>query len=240
MTLPALDRGLRIVEKVLFADGPLRYGEVKSAAAGVGDASLNRLLKSLLDQGYLQRDQNGLYARGQRLDQWRSELGHTVTLDSYIETEVEALSKTTNESVAFGRLSKGAIRIVRSLSCQDSISVVPPGGVVNFESDHAGALAILGQLGATEQKRLVASPRSAIKTFTELTRALKQCRNGGVYTDRSRARAGVSRMAVPVGGGATACCLFYCLTTERMLAREEVLTRELLKRGRAIEARMAG
>ncbi|MBD3241187.1 MAG: hypothetical protein GF331_11425 [Chitinivibrionales bacterium] len=238
MALPALDRGILLVETVLLTQGPLRYRELKDAVEGVGDASFNRLLTALVDNGSIARTRDGHYTRGSRLERWRSELGARMTVDAFIETELEALSQATRESVAYGRLVDNTIRIVHSVSCRDSITVIEPGGILHFESDHAGALAVLGQLDARRRKAAVASPRSAIATVGQLEQALEQSRKGEVYLDRSRARVGVSRMATAVHDPNGPSALFYCLPTERMYAREERLTRELLKTAHAMEVRL--
>ncbi len=238
MPLPALDRGLLIVEKVLFAPRPLRYGELKDAVAGIGDASLNRLLKALSESGCIARGADGRYVRGSRLERWRTELGSRVGIDTFIEAEVTALSHATHESVAYGRLERDAIRVVYSISCPDSISVLPPGGVLHFEADHAGALAVLAQLDTRKREAAVQSSRSAIGTIAELDRALANSLKGAVYLDRSRARVGVSRLSAAIHDPLGPSTLFYCLPTERMLAREEELTRELVRTVGAIERRL--
>lgn len=238
MALPALDRGLMIVEKVLFAQGALRYGEVKGAVPGVGDASLNRLLKALMDDAWLARDRDGHYVRGSRLARWRSELGARVTIDSAIQAAVNALSETVRESVAYGRLNDGAIGIIHSVSCQDSITIIPPGGILNFEADHAGALAVLAQLDSRDRRKMLASPRSAIDSVAQLSQAITDSLHDNLYTDRSRARVGVSRMAIGIADPLGPSSLFYCLPTERMNARFDELSRELAKAADGIVRRI--
>lgn len=215
-TIPALDRGLRILDLIVMSGRVWKYTEFRSVFPDVAEASLNRLLKSLVSSGHLCKGVDGSYGAGEVVRNWQDSFLETATFAETVRTHVTRLRDQAGESAAFGMLRNGRIDIIFGCNCPESVTVMQKGGVLHFESDHAGALAIMSQLDQKTRDECFCSQYSKISLPEELEEGLKEFGCDGVFADRSRVRVGVSRMAVPVLSNEMIGALFICLPTAKM------------------------
>lgn len=241
--IPALDRGMAIVELIVRAGRPHRYSEIKRALGGLSDASLNRLLASLVEAGYLGKDAEGRYAPAPRLAAWTEALRHRADFAAAAAEAVRAAAAETRESAAFALLEGERVTIRASENYPNSVTVIGPGQVLHFEADHAAALAILDAVGTQRAAALIVSADSRIADAHELEAGFRLARGDGYFADESRARAGISRLAVawrcPVAAptddnaapadSPVAGALFLCLPTVRLRGRERALAETLTR-----------
>lgn len=225
MAIPALSRGLTILELLIKHPRGLRYTELKESLDGVGDASMGRLLTALTESGFAVKQYNRYFA-SERVRSWLSWDKNAVAV--FIHKTVDAVADESGESAAFALYEGEQIRIAYSRNCQDSINIIPAGDTLHFEDDHAASLAVLGLLSEKERERALASPfsRSSIEAWKEGQRCFYR---DGYYADRSKQRRGISRIAVPWSDGQRRGALFLCLPTERLIKSEKRLA-ELIKK----------
>jgi DNA-binding IclR family transcriptional regulator len=226
MSIPALERGLLIIEALIESQNELRFSDLKQILCGISDASLNRLLVSLLQSGHINKSVTG-YSLNNRVKEWIGTLGREDSLERLYDRAVENLVDTLQESAGFCRLEEGRILVKASRSCPDSIGIIEPGGTLHFEEDHAASLALLSLLD--DEKRLIAlnSEYSFIQDEYIYREMLLRFKRGSVIADTSFRRVGISRIAIPVAVGQYPCALFICLPSaaveQKLLEVEEKL-----------------
>lgn len=217
----ALARALAILDELLerpAVDEPrpvFTYAQLGRLLPETGDASRARLLKELVGLGVLSKTPDG-YGYGERVLRWRRALADTGGVTRIAEAVVDFLIARTGESAAVGMLAGDEIRILAGRSVPGSISIIPAGGLLHFEADHAGALAILSQVPRAEQERLVAGPSSRLADPDTIREALGRWQAHGVLADRSTWRPGVSRVAIGLPGLASA---FLCVPTPTLATK---------------------
>ena len=256
--IPALDRGLALVEHLVLNPTPKRYGELKRLLGGIPDASLNRLLASLVASGYIAKDREQGYVPAPRVAAWFGAVAADRDMADLARIAVGRAAEAARESAAFALLQGEAIRILASENYPNSVTVIGEGQTLHFEADHAGALAVLSQAlekdGPEAVAGLLSAEESRIGSLAELNAAFGQYSLGSMlspagqkaYADESRARHGVSRIALPVrlayakraapsadpktpSAGSSAergdriGALFLCLPTVRLRGREAEL-----------------
>lgn len=212
----ALIRGLRLLEHILQAGGPVRFSELRDALPGVPDSTLARLLRSLEEHGYIVSVSKSGYTPGPQMGAFLSAATRRgISPPEAVEQAVRELCRRTNESAAFVKLETDHLSVLFSLTVSGAVSVLPPGGLLHFEADHAAALAVLQLLPARARKRLLASRYSRIPSPKDYTCALAASRRpDGSFLDHSTERPGICRMAVPVRYGDLIGALFLCLTEQ--------------------------
>jgi len=215
MKIPALDRGLKILDYLIKCAVPRRYSDIRQAFQPISDASLNRLLKTLINCGYIEKDVNGHYCVTDKVRTWKKYLGGDLPIKDIIAPIVERLAHELNESTAFAVLNNDRVEVLCCTNVIDSFSIVHAGSFLNFESDHAAVMAILDALSEGIRKNLVASPYSTIKSMAEYKAALKTVKCDSYYSDRPVSRLGMNRLAVPVIHASVIGSLFICAPTER-------------------------
>ena len=220
MSIPALDRGLIILDALVSSNSPLKYTDLKKTIKGISDSSLNRLISSLMDSDYIKKDSDGRYIKSGRLLRWGDLLANQQSLTLKIQTMVENTVHKSKESAAFATLRGNRIEISKSISKENSISIISEAQILHFKEDHAGALAIIYQLSKEERKNCLSSEYSKInnnKTLNEGLRRFSQEKEGFTYyLDESREREGVSRLAIPLKIKNDPCSLFICAPTIRI------------------------
>jgi hypothetical protein len=208
--IPALDRGLTLVEHLVLNPAPKRYGDLKRLLGGIPDASLNRLLASLVASGYIAKDREQGYIPAPRVAAWFGVVAADRDMADLARIAVGRAAEAARESAAFALLQGEAIRILASENYPNSVTVIGEGQTLHFEADHAGALAVLSLAletnGPDAVAGLLSAETSRIGSLAELEAAFGQYSlestlspaGQKAYADESRARHGVSRIALPV------------------------------------------
>jgi len=213
----SLSRSLAVLREVSCAGKPVRFSEMRKTLEDLPDSTLSRLLRSLEEAGYLAREGRAGYVVGPRWAAWTSELGPLPAdpLQRYRDC-VKTLVRRTNESAGVALLEADRLVVMASETASGAVSIIPSGGILHFEADHAASLAVLALLPSTEQARLVASPYSRISGLRALARGLRSARQGpGLFLDQSCERPGICRMAVAVKTRERLLAVFLCLTEQQ-------------------------
>lgn len=237
MKIPALDRGLRILDYLIKGVVPRRYSDIRDAFAPISDASLNRLLKTLINCGYVEKDVNRHYCITEAVNDWKKYMGGDLPVKDIIAPLVDQLANQLKESAAFAILNNNRIEVLCSTNIVDSFSIVHTGSFLNVEADHAAVIAMLDSLPPGSRDELLKSPYCTIKSSADYETALAASRNDGFYSDTPISRLGMNRLAIPVVKGTLTGGLFLCAPTERkdkfLKQYAEALTRcreEILQR----------
>ena len=160
--VPALERGLKILEILAAHPGGLLMNEMKEL--NLPSASLYRMLVTLTDLGYIIKDQSDRYRLGRKL----LSLAYK-GLDHSNLTETSAvfqrsLRNTVNETVALGVISGGEGVVVDTIRSEQAVCVYVQIGHHFPLHTAAPAKTILAFLPEEEQSQLL----DAIK-FTKFT-----------------------------------------------------------------------
>ncbi len=215
-SLPALDRGLRILDQLIRSESPVRYNELRASLPGIQDSTLSRILKALEAYGYVSRDPEIGYSITRQVSDWSTYLTTgTPALSALAQKEVERLTERGNESAAVVLFRNDRIETLSSRSLNGGIQVLKEGDLLHFEEDHAAALAILNQLPANKRKTCLQGSHSRFPkkyAFRQLIEEMRQ--DDGCLIDQSRERPGVCRMAHAFEHKGQTGAIFFCLTQE--------------------------
>ena len=215
MRIPALDRGVRILDYLIRSIVSRRYSDIRQTFSPISDASLNRLLKTLVSCGYVAKDVNGRYCVSGAVREWKEYLGGGLPAKEIIDPIIEELANELNESAAFAILHDGRVEVLSCANIVDSFAIVQAGSFLTFEADHAAVIAILDALPEKACKELIASPYSTISSRAEYETALETVKQDSFYSDKPASRLGMNRLAVQVEQGDVIGSLFLCAPTER-------------------------
>jgi DNA-binding IclR family transcriptional regulator len=236
MPIPALTRGLAILEFIILQDRPCAYSEIITAIPNITDSSLSRLLKSLLESGHLEKSYEGKYIPSGKIINWiNKNNSNDERIINFTASLIGKISIETNESTAFGLLQSDHIKIIEGISVPDSIHIMMRDTKLHMEHDHAAALAVLDKLSVSEQNRLINGPYSKITKYKELTMGIKKFKCGDFFADASTVREGVSRLALAIEFGTQLGVVFFCLPTARLKRRQKELEKVLRKYKKVID-----
>lgn len=215
MKIPALDRGIRILDYLIKCAVPRRYSDIRQAFQPISDASLNRLLKTLINCGYIEKDVNGHYCVTDTVRVWKKYLGGDLPIRDIIAPMIERLAHELNESTAFAVLNNDRVEVLCCSNVIDSFSIVHAGSFLNIEADHAAVIAILDAVSDETCNGLLSSPYSTIESRETYQTALEKIKRDNFYSDQPVSRLGMNRLAVQVVKGDIIGGLFICAPTER-------------------------
>jgi len=142
-----LARGLRVLEALSVADGPLRFSDLKALLPGLTDSTVSRLLQTLETDGYVAKESTLGYVSGPALRAWFERMA--ILPKSAIEVFRQValnLSWLSNESAAIAILQDARLTVVASQLVEGAVSIIGVGGCLHFEADHAGSMALLRAL----------------------------------------------------------------------------------------------
>jgi IclR family acetate operon transcriptional repressor len=198
----SLHRALDLVEVVAARGGHLTIGEI-AAAAAVPLPTVHRLLRTLVDRGYMRQLPNRRYALGFRL----VPLGATASAmvgpdtDVVLGRLVDALGETANLAVLSGSHAEYVAQVPSRHTMRMFTEV---GRQVDLHCTGVGK-ALLGQLDDARVRALVRraglrrKTEHTLVTEADLLAELAQVRARGYALDEQEQEAGVRCVAVPVG-----------------------------------------
>jgi DNA-binding IclR family transcriptional regulator len=223
----ALDRGVHVLMELIATRRSCRFSELKAMLVDITDASLNRLLKALIASGVLCKDERGSYFLAPRVIQLinrptEAELVTTLT------HRLGVISHQIKESVGLLKIEGDTLLVMYAENYPESVSVDSQRGSMYFEADHAACLEILRFLPRDELRGLMksANSRSSLK---EMLAGIKSfCREGFSF-DQSKARLGISRLAVHLTLDHSHFAAFIVSTTDQIQAMETQYVEALMR-----------
>ncbi|MDQ8195330.1 helix-turn-helix domain-containing protein [Coraliomargarita sp. SDUM461004] len=238
ISLPALDRGLHILDQLIRSDAPLRYNELKASFPGIQDSTLSRILKALENYGYIERDADLGYNISCQVRAWSPYLSNQTPDFATLSREaVEQLVEHGRESAAVVQLDQEILTTIASRSVHNGIQVLQVGDLLHYEADHAAAVAILSALPASKRQQCLHSTTSRFPADYDFERILREMRQENeLLIDRSQERPGVCRIAKSFHNGEQLCAIFYCLTVEACQTKFESLAPRLIHSAQRLEA----
>ncbi|CAN5450273.1 allantoin degradation transcriptional regulator AllR [soil metagenome] len=198
----SLHRALDLVEVVAARGGHLTIGEI-AAATDVPLPTVHRLLRTLVDRGYMRQMPNRRYALGFRL----VPLGATASSMVGADTEavlgrlVDALGETANLAILSGSHaeyvaqvpSRHTMRMFTEVGRQVDLHCTGVGKALLAQLDDDRVRVIARRVG------LRAQTEHTLTTESTLLQALRQVRERGYALDEQEQEVGVRCVAVPVG-----------------------------------------
>ena len=198
----SLHRALDLLEVVAAQGGHLTIGEI-ATATGLPLPTTHRLLRTLVDRGYMRQMPNRRYALGFRLVPLGAAAVSTVGSDTEVVLGrlVEALGETANLAVLSGSHAEYVAQVPSRHSMRMFTEV---GRQVDLHSTGVGK-ALLGQLADSRVREIVRraglhqQTEHTVVTEDALLADLARVRSRGYALDEQEQEAGVRCVAVPVG-----------------------------------------
>ncbi len=200
----SVHRALDLVETVAAHGGHLSIGEI-AGATGVPLPTVHRLLRTLVDRGYMRQMPNRRYALGFRLVPLGAEAGSMVGADTegVLSGLVDALGETANLAILSGSHAEYVAQVPSRHTMRMFTEV---GRRVELHCTGVGK-ALLAQLDDDRVREVVG--RVGLPAHTPLTHVtedslladLHRVRARGYALDEQEQETGVRCVAVPVGPG---------------------------------------
>ncbi len=200
----SVGRVLDVLEAVAAAGGDLSISEI-AAACGLPVPTIHRLVRTLVDRGYMRQLPNRRYALGGRLVPLGEAAG--ATLGAWTRPVLESLVAELSESANAAILDRDRVMYVEQVASHHSMRIFTEVGRRVFPHSTGVGKAILSLL-ADEQVRALLSrtgmPAQTTHTITDpdaLIAALHGIRRDGFAMDEEEQEDGVRCVAVPVRAG---------------------------------------
>lgn len=226
--IPALDRGLAVLEHMLLQAKPQRYIDIKRIFPGITDATINRLLKALIASGYVKKTESRGYDITEKLLDWGRLLNNSLNVNRLLPFFIHKMSVSLDCSASFITIKKDCLEFANTSNIQNGINLADTGDMLYYEVDHAACLAIIDNVDKTYVDHTFNVWNSRITGHEMIQKALSTFRKDGYYIDESVRRRGVSRMAVFIEHELLTGALFIGLTTTELEMREDELASKLL------------
>ncbi|MEJ7629529.1 MAG: IclR family transcriptional regulator [Nocardioidaceae bacterium] len=199
----SVDRAFALLEHLADGGGSLTLSEL-GTRSGLPMPTIHRLMRSLVNQGYVRQEPSRRYAIGPRMIRLGESAGRM--LGSWatprLSTLVAAFGETTNMAMLDG---DSAVYVSQVPSPQSMRMFTEVGRTVALHSTGVGK-AILSTLSDDEVTAIMVRtgmPARTEHTITErpaLLAALRQVRASGYAIDDGEQELGVRCVAVPIGG----------------------------------------
>ncbi|MEJ7833592.1 MAG: IclR family transcriptional regulator [Nocardioides sp.] len=241
----SVHRALDLLEVVAARGGHLTIGEIATTTA-VPLPTVHRLLRTLVDRGYMRQMPNRRYALGFRLVPLGAIASSMVGADTEVVLGrlVDALGETANLAILSGSHaeyvaqvpSRHTMRMFTEVGRQVDLHCTGVGKALLGQLDDARVHEIVRRVGLTAQTE------HTLVTEDDLLADLAEVRARGYALDEQEQEAGVRCVAVPVGPEpmswmAVSISGPVTRVTDELVARAVPLLREA---GRQLTCRMLG
>jgi DNA-binding IclR family transcriptional regulator len=231
--VPSLLRRAVSLLDLFTADPYPKSYSVLLRRSGIPDASFSRLLTALTELGLVEKDAQGKYVRGTKLENWALAIdGGTASGSGF--SWLSAVAGEGGDSVGVAVLEYNKILIEARAVVADSFQISPVGTLIHFEKDHAAVFCILDQVPREAARSFVTGEFSTISSWRVYEAALRKNTRQGYYVDRSQKRPGLGRLAVPFTVDGKPAALFAAGTLSSMRKREKEIA-GCLRRGLAAQ-----
>lgn len=200
----SVQRTLDLLEAVASAGGAMAIGEL-AFASGLPLPTIHRLLRTLVDRGYMRQLPDRRYALGFRLVPLAVTANAMIgaTAQSMLADLVEELGETANLAALSGDRaeyvaqapSRHSMRMFTEIGRRVELHCTGVGKALLAQLDDAQVEAIVHRAG------MPAHTPHTMGTFRELKAALADIRRKGYALDEQEQEIGVRCVAVPVPGG---------------------------------------
>lgn len=201
---PALSRGLKVLE-LITREGSLYYNQLERTI-GFNASSLNRILKVLIEEGYINKSDDGRYSPGLKV----FALTQLKTLRGFFTNKVNPiLNEISNEfqvTAAFYIFGEYVTIIIDKVMHPDNISMRPIGEEKNDYLLSPWGFVYMAQFSSDEQKKFIKRNIESYKeqlklpTEEELNRFIALARERGYGDDEGAILDDIRRLAAPIYG----------------------------------------
>lgn len=226
---PALDRGLSVLELLAARRVPLRAIDL-AAALAIPKGSLNRILRNLVDRGWLDRDERTMaFSLTHRL----LAIGAATVCEKHLGEEsldiMRALRDLTGETVQLNVLvAEQGVSLEVVPSRHPVRLMVDPGSHHNLHGTAPGKV-LLAFLPEGERERLLprlkltADTERTLTTVEALREDLRRTRERGYGIDREEVMEGVRCVAAPIHDRSGACVAALTVTGPSTRVRMDMI-----------------
>lgn len=199
--MQALVRGLRLLDIVAGAPGPMRFSALQEGS-GLPKGTLHRLVQTLLDERYLSETEHG-YRLGARPFQLAHRVWDAFDLRAAAAPELRRLADTVGESARLGVIEAGQVLYIDQCDAENQVRV---GSAVGMRAPvHATALgkAIAAHLGEAARPGVLGADLARLTDATitgvaDLDRQLNVIKARGYAVNLGEAHDEVVGVAAPI------------------------------------------
>jgi IclR family acetate operon transcriptional repressor len=202
----SVTRALDLLEVVAAAGGHMAISEI-AATAGLPLPTIHRLVRTLVDRGYMRQLPNRRYALGSRLIPLGEVAG--AMLGSWARPVLEGLVEELGESANLAVLDGDMVLYVGQVPSKHSMRMLTEVGRRVYPHCTGVGKAVLSHLSDEQVRALVARTGMAAQTPhtitdpDELVAAAQRIRRDGYAIDEGEQEVGVRCVAVPVPASAS-------------------------------------
>lgn len=202
-SIAVLAKAFCVLEVLARIPRPLALSEL-AVESRLPKPTIHRILRSLRDLGYVeQADRGSLYQLSGRLVSLR-EYGRDDALRQKVLPLMRQLHVAFNETVNLGMLEGIYVRYIHVLETTQPLRwIVKPGARDEFQTTALGR-AILSELSAEQQRRLIAkvtaagAARERKARHAKVSAAIDATRKRGIAIEEEETVAGVACLAIPL------------------------------------------
>ncbi|MDA3962093.1 MAG: hypothetical protein PF961_14975 [Planctomycetota bacterium] len=191
-----LGRAARLLDAVSVS--PLRFSEAQNLLGGLAPSSLNRLLKSMLSVGMLERVENGAYGPGPRLVRWHRSADTTLRL--LARPVLEELLEELNATVVLMVRAGDEMVCLDRRTHESSPALMRPGLVRPIELPVIGSALMMdeGTLSDERELRRQLDVKGITTPMATIRRMLAKYRRNGWLDDLAAFYPPNRRFAFPI------------------------------------------
>ena len=203
---PALIEGLHILETVAISEDAVPF-HVIAGNSGMSKASVTRLLKELLENGYLEAGAREGYSLGIKILYLLKSASEKLEPLKVISEKLKDLSLRINSSIQFAVFdrAKPAITIIIKTECENSPVLAGPGAdIIEYSHRHALGKIIMAFAEESERERILKrnhpcrrTPQSVMPGH-QLDKTLEQIKVEKTAFENQECMQGIQRVAVPL------------------------------------------
>ncbi len=201
-TIPALSRGLRVLEILASAcEGGVSFTALGRKLDDLPAPTLSRLLKALRLERYVVKTPSGLYAGGPALEDLGRSLGSGGTIEELALEAMNPFSHETGESIGFARFYGDRLVMTEKVEVTDSFKLAQYGYAFRPATNEGPTIVIAAHLAGDDFNRFARSPNSRVTSTAEFRKLAAAYRKNGVLIEPMPHRAapgGPRRAAVAV------------------------------------------
>jgi DNA-binding IclR family transcriptional regulator len=223
--VPALDRGLQILEFIALQESPVKVAEM-AATLGIPRSAAYELVHTLKCRDYVVQDRDGLVSLGSRLLALGSRYGQSLDLGHVAQEVATQVRDRSNETVQVGTLDHRHVLYIARADPSRMVRLVSAVGRRLPAHCTAIGKALLAQLDPADLDarldgvELESFTPQSITDGDQLREALDQVRAEGFARDDRESNPEVRCVAAPVYDATGHCvaALSISVPTERMTA----------------------